>query len=70
MRRTAAEKMELIRIVEGSDLPVKETLLHLGIPRSTFYGWYQRFVQGGVEALEDRKPEKLGWMEPDPAEGA
>lgn len=62
MRRTAAEKMELIRIVEGSDLPVKETLLHLGIPRSTFYGWYQRFVQGGVEALEDRKPRSsAGW---------
>ena len=56
MRRSASEKMELIRIVENSDLPVRETLRHLGIVRSTFYGWYERFMAGGPEALEDRKP--------------
>ena len=62
MRRTAAEKMELIRIVESSDLPTKETLRHLGIPRSTFYGWYQRYLLAGVDGLEDRKPARpAGW---------
>jgi hypothetical protein len=30
--------MEIIRLVEGSDLPVKMTLRQLGVPRSTFYG--------------------------------
>jgi len=38
MRRTAGEKMELIRLVESSDLPAKQTLDMLGVPRSTFYG--------------------------------
>ena len=31
MRRTAAEKMELIRLVEGSDLSVRRTLRELGV---------------------------------------
>ena len=62
MRRTASEKMELIRIVEASDLSATETLRHLGVPRSTFYGWYRRFLAGGFDALEDRKaPPRAGW---------
>jgi transposase InsO family protein len=62
MRRTASEKMELIRIVENSDLPATQTLMHLGIPRSTFYGWYRRYLAGGFDALEDRKaPPRAGW---------
>ena len=40
MRLTAAEKQEIIRLVEGSDLSVRRTLRELGIHRSTFYGWY------------------------------
>ena len=56
MRRTASEKMEIIRLVEDSDLPVRETLRHLGVPRSTFYGWYQRFEAEGFEGLHDQKP--------------
>ena len=37
MRRTAAEKYALIRLVEGSELPVRQTLRELRINRSTFY---------------------------------
>ena len=33
-----------------------ETGISVGIPKSTFYLWYDRYSQGGVEALEDRKP--------------
>jgi transposase InsO family protein len=58
MRRTAAEKLELIRLVEGSDLPVRRTLRQLGIPRSTFYDWYQRYAEHGPEGLERRKPQR------------
>jgi len=62
MRRSASEKMELIRIVESSDLPIGATLHRLGIPRSTFYSWYQRYVTGGFDALEDRRPRRrAGW---------
>ncbi len=48
--------MEMIRLVEQSDLPVRSTLRQLGIAPSTFYGWYQRYLDGGPEALEDRRP--------------
>ena len=37
MRYAAAEKLEIIRLVEQSSLSVKRTLAQLGIPRSTFY---------------------------------
>jgi len=40
MRYAAAEKLEIIRLVEQSSLPVRRTLAQLGIPRSTFYAWY------------------------------
>jgi len=54
MRYPASEKLEIIRIVEQSHLPAKRTLDQLGIPRRTFYRWYDRYVDGGPEALEDR----------------
>jgi len=56
VRVSAAEKLELIRLVEGSALSVKRTLAEIGLPRSTFYAWYKRYLDGGPEALEDRKP--------------
>jgi putative transposase len=56
VRRSAAEKMEIIRLVEQSELSVRSTLRQLGIAPSTFYGWYQRYLEGGPEGLEDRKP--------------
>ncbi len=36
MRRSGAEKMEMIRLVEPSDLPVRSTLRQLGIAPSTW----------------------------------
>jgi putative transposase len=54
MRYPASEKLEIIRIVEQSHLPAKKTLDQLGIARRTFYRWYDRYVEGGLEALEDR----------------
>jgi putative transposase len=56
MRYPAAEKLEIIRLVEGSPLPVRHTLTKLGIPRATFYRWYDRYRQGGSDALVDRAP--------------
>ncbi|NND42604.1 MAG: IS3 family transposase [Silicimonas sp.] len=56
MRYPASEKMEIIRLVEQSQLPTKRTLDKLGIPRTTFYRWYDRYLAGGPEALEDRSP--------------
>ncbi len=56
MRYAASEKLEIIRTVEDSALGINRTLRQLSIPKSTFYHWYDRFLTGGVEALEDRKP--------------
>ena len=56
MRYPASEKLEIIRLVEQSHLPVKQTLDKLGIPRTTFYRWYDHYQIGGPEALEDQSP--------------
>lgn len=56
MRYPPSEKIEIIRLVEQSHLPVKQTLDKLGIPRSTFYRWYDLYQTGGVDALEDKAP--------------
>ncbi|NIW85071.1 MAG: helix-turn-helix domain-containing protein, partial [Gammaproteobacteria bacterium] len=56
MRYPASEKLEIIRLVEQSHLPVTRTLGMLGIPRTTFYRWYDRYQTEGPEALEDRPP--------------
>ncbi|MFZ1947602.1 MAG: IS3 family transposase [bacterium] len=56
MRYSQSEKMEVIRIVEGSGLGVKATLRELGINRSTFYAWYRRYCEDGYDGLSVRKP--------------
>jgi len=56
MRYPGAEKLEIIRLVEQSPLPARQTLSKLGIPRATFYRWYDRYSRGGPEALNDQPP--------------
>jgi putative transposase len=54
MRHSASEKMEVIRLVEGSSLSVKRTLAELDIPRSTFYRWYRAYERAGYAGLEQQ----------------
>jgi transposase-like protein len=56
MRYPASEKLEIIRTDETLHLPVRRTLDRIGIPKTTFYAWLNRYAAGGLEALEDRKP--------------
>ena len=56
MRYPACEKLEIIRLVEQSHLPVRRTLDKIGIPRPTFYRWYDLYRCGGPGALEDGRP--------------
>jgi putative transposase len=60
MRYSPSEKLEIIRTVEQSHLPVRHTLEHIGLPRATFYRWYDQYTTGGPEALPDRpsRPER------------
>jgi len=54
MRYPASEKLEIIRLVEHSHLPVRRTLDKLGIAKTTFYRWYDRYRAFGMAGLEDR----------------
>ena len=54
MRYAASEKIEIIRLVEQSHLPAKRVLDMIGIPRTTFYRWYDRYLSLGAAGLEDR----------------
>ena len=61
MRYSASDKTEIIRLVEQSPWPARRTLEKLGIPRSSFYRWYDRYQRGGPEALADRpsRPDRI-----------
>lgn len=62
MRFNASEKLEIIRLVEQSDLSVKLTLDQLNIPKSTFYDWYGRYQEKGFEGLQPQvNPDRKQW---------
>jgi len=67
MKPSPSEKVEIIRLVEASHLPARRTLEILGIARSSFYRWYDRYRQGGPEALADRpsRPDRVWNRIPD-----
>ena len=55
MRYNQAEKMEIIRLIEGSDRSVKQSLKELGINKSSFYNWYYNYKHYGFDGLAYRK---------------
>ena len=61
MKYSPSDKTEIIRLVEQSPSPARRTLEKLGIPRSSFYRWYDRYRRGGPEALADRpsRPDRV-----------
>ncbi len=54
IRYTPEEKMEIIHLVEHSELPVKQTLEKLQVPRSTFYDWYGRYQELVPDGLKPK----------------
>jgi transposase InsO family protein len=68
MRHSPPEKLEIIRVVEDSELSVRQTLKELGIHRSTFYSWYRRFLEDGVEGLGSQKPKARSFWNKIPEE--
>ncbi len=71
MRYPASEKAGIIELVEQSHLPAKRTLDKLGVPRATFYRWYDRYREGGLEALADHRsrPDRVWNRIPDDVRG-
>ena len=58
MRYPALEKLEIIRLVERSQRPVKWTLDKLGLPRRTFYRWHSlnRAAKASLRPPEHCRP--------------
>jgi len=56
VRLTAAEKREVLRLVEGSELSVRQTLQALRVNRATFYAWYRRYRAEGDAGLTAKPP--------------
>lgn len=54
MKYSYAEKYEIIRLVESSKLSVRKTLEQIGISKSSFYEWYRKYVEEGIEGLRER----------------
>jgi len=55
--------MEIIKLIEGSELGVKPTLKELNIHSSTFYKWYGRYTENVISWASpsnflDRLPKK------------
>ena len=40
-----SDKLEIIQVVEDSELSIRQTLKELGTHRSTFYSWYRRYKE-------------------------
>ncbi len=55
MRVSHTERFEIIRLVEQSTTSVSTTLKELGVNKSTFYNWYNAYLEGGYDALAPRK---------------
>jgi putative transposase len=56
IRRSPEEKLEIIYLVEQSNLSAKRTLEELDVPQSTFYRWYRQYQEDGPDGLRDQKP--------------
>lgn len=61
MRLSVAEKLEIIAIVDRSELGVNRTLKELGIHKSTFYKWYHAYLEKGPDALKPQKRSRQQW---------
>jgi len=62
MKYSYSEKYEIIRMVESSNLSVRRTLKQIDVSKSTFYDWYRRYVEDGMEGLkENRRTPKQFW---------
>lgn len=65
-RYSQAEKLEIIHLVETSELPVKQTLAELEVPRSTFYDWYRQLQRGRLRGSGGSAAAATAVLEPYP----
>jgi len=58
MRISQLEKYEIIQLVEQSSTGVNKTLKELGIHKTTFYNWYNAYLERGYDALAPKQRAK------------
>ncbi len=65
MKINQKEKYEIIRLVEQSEKSARETLKEIGVPKSTFFDWYSRYLKNGFDGLANakRKPKQVLLLE-------
>lgn len=59
MRYPASEKLEIIGVVGESHPPTKQTIDRLGVSPRRVSRWYDKYVTGGAEVLEESSPKPL-----------
>ena len=60
MHYKQGEKMEIIRLVEQSDLGVIRTLNQLKVNKTTFYKWYSAYLKEGYSGLARKASRRKG----------
>lgn len=60
MHYSQTEKMEIIRLVEQSDLGVIRTLRELKVNKTTFYKWYNAYLEKGFDGLARKQNKRCG----------
>jgi putative transposase len=53
------EKMEVIRLIESSQLNASQALERFDLPRTTYYRWKRKLRSMGLQGLQDNKPKRL-----------
>jgi len=61
MRFSQQEKMEIINLVDNSDLSANRTLKELGLHKRTYYNWYKRYLVSGYDGLAPAKARRQTW---------
>jgi putative transposase len=62
MKYSSAEKHEIIKMIENSNLSVRKTLREIGVNKSSYYEWYKKYLEDGVEGLNNKhKSPKQFW---------
>ena len=60
MHYSQREKYEIIQLVEQSDLGVNRTLRELKVNKTTFYNWYNAYVEKGYDGLVRKASKRTG----------
>ena len=60
MHYSQREKYEIIQLVEQSDLGVNRTLRELKVNKTTFYNWYNAYVEMGFDGLARKASKRTG----------